>query len=151
MHGIFLSGVFCHEVSKALRNTKDWCGGFATNARMNCSPLPLGEGLGVPAVAGERLFLPRRLEGTKKHEGLVRKFCHECTNVRMVLVLKTLQHLVYQLHIKLYASNNHLLIYLLYQSLQNFSWTTFCKFCSSVTDHRLNALCPSNRPRELCN
>ena len=27
---------------------------------------------------------PRRLEGAKKHEGLVRRFCHECTNVGMV-------------------------------------------------------------------
>ena len=127
-----------HEGSKALRNTKDWCGGFATNARM-----------------WEWFFVengsPRRLEGTKKHEGLMRRFCQECTNVRIILVVKTLQHLIYQLHIHLYSSNNHLLIYLLYQSLQNFSWTTFCKFCSTVINHRLNTLCPSNRPRELCN
>ena len=63
---------FRHEGSKARRHTKE-CSGwfspqrlegrkkhegmqrmvFATNARMNCSPLPLGEWLGV------RLFSPR--------------------------------------------------------------------------------------------
>ena len=130
----FVPRMVRHEGSKALRNTKDWCGGFAMNARMwewffveNGSPRRLEgtkkhEGLVRKfcheCTNVEWFFVencsPRRLEGAKKHEGLVRRFCHECTNVGMILVLKTLQHLIYQLHIHLYSSNNHLLIYLLH-------------------------------------
>ena len=125
----FVPRMVRHEGSKALRNTK---------ARRHKETRRIGAEV-----------LPRMHECGNGF--LWRMFCHECTNVGMILVLKTLQHLIYQLHIYLYASNNHLLIYLLYQSLQNFSWTTFCKFCSTVINHRLNTLCPSNRPRELCN
>ena len=69
---------FRHKGSKARRNTKEcseWF--FAMNVRMNCSPLPLGEGLGV------RLFSPRRLEGRKKHEGMQRMGF--ATNARMIM------------------------------------------------------------------
>ena len=77
----FLSRVFCHEGSKAQRNTKDWCGGFVTNERMNCSPLPFRRGVGRACRGrGEAFFATkaRRHKETRRIGAEVLPRMHEC-------------------------------------------------------------------------
>ena len=79
----FLSRVFCHEGSKAQRNTKDWCGGFVTNERMNFSPLPFRRGVGRACRGrGEAFFATkaRRHKETRRIGAEVLPRMHECGN-----------------------------------------------------------------------